>query len=145
MFTLLMTNLQLFAALLLLFTGSYAANTLLGTFYNITLLKEMFERERFIQGLLRGGVLVIGLALVICIISLLPGILEVAGLTQLLSIVEDLTLLSVAGLIVSATVKYAKGAIQKLYRIIMGEEAPEEVKEIDPEEEETEGIEGSEG
>ena len=140
MFVLLLTNLQLFAGLLLIFLASFSANTLLGTFYNTTNLQEMFDRERFLTGVKRGGVVLAGLALLIVIVSLLPGILEIAGLTQIVPVASDLTVVSIAGIIASATIKYAKGAVQKLYKIVLGEDykpITDEQLEVEPAETET--------
>ena len=138
MFVLLLANLQLFVGLLLLFAASFTANTILGTFYNITNLQEMFDKERFLTGIKRGGIVIVGLVLLIIIASLLPGMLEIAGLTQIVPIVSDLTVISIAGIIATATVKYAKGAVQKLYKIVLGEDYQptiEEQLELEPEEE----------
>ena len=137
MFSLLLTNLALFAGLLLLFIGSYAANILLGTFYNTSQLQQMFEKDRLMTGIKRGGVVLAGLVLLIVIISLLPGMLTVAGLTEIVPLVSDLTVVSIAGIIATATVKYTKGAIQKLYKIITGEDYP--VKDGEAETEAAEG------
>lgn len=135
MLALLLANFQLIFALMILFAGSYSANVLLGTFYNVAVIKDSFNKERFLLGLARGGVLLVGLALIVIVVSVLPEILASAGLVEIVAIAQDLSLLAIAGIIGTATVKYLKGAVLKLQKIIVGEDYPSEEEVDTPESE----------
>lgn len=138
MLDLLIKNFGLIFSLMLLFIASFVGNTALGTFYNTSMLKEMFNKERLLNGLLRGGMVVLGLALMVVIISLLPGVLEAAGLVELVKVASSLSLVSIAGIIVAATIKYAKGMVEKLYKILTGEDYVEQLEESEAPAEEDE-------
>lgn len=124
MFNTILANLKVLSYLLLLFAGSYLANIVFGTFYNIKNLHEYFEKDIMIEGLKKGACLVIGFVLIIIILGVLPEIAKLAGVTS--DVVEGISIVSIASVIVSTSVKYLKDAIAKMYKIITNEEPKEE-------------------
>ena len=60
MLTCLLNNLQLMGILIAMYVGAFGANTLLGIYSNLAQAKEQFSKEKLIQGLIRGAIVLIG-------------------------------------------------------------------------------------
>lgn len=118
MFNTLFSNLRLFATLALIFIGSFGANTLLGIFYNVKILQAAFSKEKLTEGLLKGAVLFAASALLVTVLSFLPTLISDIGLTIPEETLEGISLISMAGIIIFATVKYIKDALQKFSAIL---------------------------
>ena len=60
MFNLLLSNIVLISILVFMYLGSLVLNTVLGTYHNVSNLKESFSKEKLISGAIRGGIVLIG-------------------------------------------------------------------------------------
>ena len=81
MLTCLLNNLQLMGILIAMYVGAFGANTLLGIYSNLAQAKEQFSKEKLIQGLIRGAIVLVGSLLITVIISLLPDTLTALGIS----------------------------------------------------------------
>lgn len=120
MFSILLGNLRLFGILALMFLGSLGANTLLGIFYNIRSIGCQFSKKKLLDGLLRGGVLLAATVLIVVIVSVLPELLTSLDIAVPGEIVESLSMFAIAGVIISATIRYLQDALKKFYAILNG-------------------------
>lgn len=123
------TNIQIFGYLMLLFVGAYLSNILLGTFYNIKNLHEYFEKDIMLDGLKKGLCIIVSFILIIVVVGTLPEVAKLAGIQT--DVVSGVSLLSIATIIITASVKYLKDALTKLYKIISNQTAEESEPELD--------------
>lgn len=118
MFSTLGSNLLLILILTLMYLGSLIANTILGIYNNTSNLKETFSKEKLLNGLLKGLIILIGAMLITVIISLLPEVLTAFGISASSAIVESISVAAMAGVLGSTVMKYAVDAVKKLYTIL---------------------------
>lgn len=118
MFDLLIQNLQIIGILILAYLGSLGVNTLLGLYNNLHTLKEDFSKEKLLGGLLRGGIILVGGLVITVIISLLPGLLSQFGITTSTDLFENISVVAMAGVLVSTIVRYLGDALKKFYTIL---------------------------
>lgn len=118
MFDLLIQNLQIIGILILAYLGSLGVNTLLGLYNNLHSLKEDFSKEKLFGGLLRGGIILVGGLVITIIISLLPGLLSQFGITTSTDLFENISVVAMAGVLVSTIVRYLGDALKKFYAIL---------------------------
>ena len=118
MFDLLIQNLQLIGVLILTYLGSLGVNTLLGIYNNLNTLKEDFSMEKLYGGLLRGGIILVGGLVITVIISLLPGVLSQFGISTSTDLFENISVVAMAGVLVSTIVRYLGDALKKFYTIL---------------------------
>lgn len=118
MFDLLLKNLQLISILILAYLGSLGINTLLGVYYNLKTVKEQFSKQKLIAGLVRGAIVLVGGLAITVIISLLPAILESFGVQADNGLFENVSIVAMAGILVSTIIRYLKDALQKFYAIL---------------------------
>lgn len=118
MFSTLGGNLLLILILTLMYLGSLVANTILGIYNNTSNLKETFSREKLLNGLLKGLIILVGAMLITVIISLLPEVLTAFGISASSTIVESISVAAMAGVLGSTVMKYAVDAVKKLYTIL---------------------------
>lgn len=118
MFSTLGSNLLLILILTLMYLGSLIANTILGIYNNTSNLKETFSKEKLLNGLLKGLIILVGAMLITVIISLLPEVLTAFGISASSAIVESISVAAMAGVLGSTVMKYAVDAVKKLYTIL---------------------------
>lgn len=129
MFEVLAQNLQLIGILILTYLGSLGVNTLLGIYYNIKTVKEQFSWRKFFSGLIRGGIILLGGLVITAIISLLPVVLQGFGISADNQLFENVSVIAMAGVLVSTIVRYLKDALQKFYNILGNKKEEEEPAE----------------
>lgn len=122
----LLNNLRLMGILIAMYVGSFGANVLLGLYENISLAKEEFSKEKLINGLCKGGIVLLGSLLITIIISLLPDTLAAIGITVEEGMLDGISIVAIAGVMVSTILRYLKDAIGKFYTILYGEKKTEE-------------------
>lgn len=122
MFNLLVENLLLIAILVLMYLGSLAINTVLGLYHNIANLKEAFSKEKIVSGLTRGGIVLVGALVIAAIISLLPQILAMFGISSEPAVFEGISVIAMGGVLASTIIHYLSDAIKKLYVILGAKE-----------------------
>lgn len=127
MFEMLLGNLMLIGILVLMYLGSLALNTLLGTYHSISNLKETFAKEKLISGLIRGGIVLLGSLGITVLISLLPEILAAFGIAAEATLIEGISIAAIAGVMGSTILRYLGDALKKFYTIL-GYKNKEEVK-----------------
>ena len=131
MISVLISNLKIMGILALLFCGSFGANTLLGLYYNIGLIKETFSAGKFWQGLAKGGVVLLAGLFITLIISILPFGLTEMGIVLDEVLLEGINITAICGVIVSSIIRYLKDALTKFYAIMSHKEKEEEIIEED--------------
>jgi len=125
MFDVLLQNLQLIGILILTYLASLGVNTLLGIYYNLKTIKEAFSKKKLLTGLGRGGIILLGGIIITAIISLLPVILKGFGISAENQLFENVSVVAMAGVLVSTIVRYLKDALQKFYAILGSHTEPE--------------------
>lgn len=131
MISVLISNLKIMGILALLFCGSFGANTLLGLYYNIGLIKETFSAGKFWQGLAKGGVVLLAGLFITLIISILPFGLTEMGIVLDEVLLEGINITAICGVVVSSIIRYLKDALTKFYTIMSHKEKEEEIVEED--------------
>lgn len=120
MLSCLLENLQLIGVLILMYVGSLGANTLLGLYNNINNLKENFSKEKLLNGIIRGGIVLVGSLVITVIISLLPDVLKALGVQTEANLLDGVSIVAIAGVLASMIVRYLKDAVSKFYSILYG-------------------------
>ena len=118
MFEILLQNLELISILILAFLGALGVNTLFGIYYNLNIVKESFSKEKLITGLIRGAIILIGGLVITAIVSLLPEILEGFGISAVNSLFENVSVVAMAGILITTIVRYIGDALKKFYAIL---------------------------
>ena len=121
MFETLVSNFKLIGILMAMYIGSFGANVILGIYSNIAVAKEEFSKEKLVQGLVRGLIVLLGCFAITCIISLLPDMVSALGVTIEDGALEGISITAMSGIIVSMIFRYLKDALQKFYTILYGE------------------------
>lgn len=129
MFELLIKNLELITILIGTFLGSLGINTLLGIYYNLNTIKERFSKEKLIKGLARGGIILVAGVAITVIVSLLPEILNGFGITAESGLFDNISVVAMAGVLVSTIVRYLGDALKKFYAILNSHSEPEPEEE----------------
>ncbi len=118
MFATLLQNIELVTILIVAYLMALGTNTLLGIYYNLKSLKENFSKEKLITGLIRGGIILISALLITTIISLLPEILNLFGITAPEELFENVSVIAMATVLTSTVVRYLTDAFKKFYAIL---------------------------
>lgn len=121
MFNILLNNLQLIIILLSAYLISLGINTLLGIYYNVREIKEEFSKEKLLNGLARGGIILISGILITIVVSLLPEILKQFGITAENELFENISIVAIAGVLISTIATYLADAAKKFYAILRGD------------------------
>ena len=129
MFEVLLQNLQLIGILVLIYLGSLGINTILGIYYNLKTVKEVFSKEKLLAGLTRGGIILLGGIVITVIVSLLPVVLKNFGITADNQLFENISIVSMASILVSTIIRYLKEALEKFYSILGFKKEEEENEE----------------
>lgn len=138
MFDVLLQNLQLIGILILTYLGSLGVNTLLGIYYNLSTVKEQFSKTKLFKGLIRGAITLVGGLVITAIISLLPEILKGFGISADNQLFENVSVVAMAGILVTTIIRYLKDALEKFYAILSTHSKPEPTEEPVVEEEKSE-------
>lgn len=118
MFNLLLSNIMLIAILVFMYLGSLVLNTVLGTYHNVSNLKESFSKEKLIEGAVRGGIILACALGITVLISLLPEVLAAFGIAAEASLIEGLSTAAIAGVMGSTILRYLGDALKKFYTIL---------------------------
>ena len=118
MFEVLLSNILLIAVLVFMYLGSLVLNTVLGTYHNVSNLKESFSKEKLIHGAIRGGVVLVGALGITVLISLLPEVLAAFGIAAEASLIEGLSTAAIASVMGSTILRYLGDALKKFYTIL---------------------------
>lgn len=124
----LLNNLQLMGILIAMYVGAFGANTLLGIYSNLAQAKEQFSKEKLIQGLIKGVIVLIGSLAITVIISLLPDTLTALGITVEDGMFEGISMVAIAGVMVTTILRYLKDAMSKFYAILYGEKKEDKIE-----------------
>lgn len=122
MFETLLSNLKLIGILMAMFVSAFGANVLLGIYSNIATAKEQFSKEKLIQGVIRGLIVMFGCIAITAIISLLPEMIQALGVTVEDGALEGISITAMSAVIVSMIFRYLKDALQKFYNILYGKD-----------------------
>lgn len=125
MFNVLLNNLLLIGILVLMYLSSLGINTLLGIYHNLSSLKETFSVNKLITGVIRGGIVLVGALIITVIISLLPEVLSLFGVSAETGLFENLSVVGMGVVMASTIARYLQDAIKKLY-VILGKVKEEE-------------------
>lgn len=118
MWDIVLQNIQLALILASILTGIIVANILFGLYDNIGQKQEPFEWRRFLKGILKGMVVIVGtLCLVVCF-TLLPQIIEIWRLDIKPDFLEAVSVILIFAIYIYAIVQYAKMALAKLQSIL---------------------------
>lgn len=120
MFETLLSNLKLIGILMAMFVSAFGANVLLGIYSNVATAKEQFSKEKLIQGVIRGLIVMFGCVAITAIISLLPEMIQALGITVEDGALEGISITAMSAVIVSMIFRYLKDALQKFYNILYG-------------------------
>lgn len=118
MFIAIFANLQNTLYAMVIFLCAYLANMLFGTWYNVKIRNQPFDRQRILTSVLKILVFVVGLALLVISITALPIFADQVGWAispDYQDVFADLVIIA-AVLIVS--IKYIKEALAKLNAIL---------------------------
>lgn len=118
MFNVLLGNIVLIVVLVFMYLGSLVLNTVLGTYHNISNLKENFSKEKLVAGAIRGAIVLIGALGITVLISLLPEVLTAFGLATETTLIEGLSTTAIAGVMGSTILRYLGDALKKFYTIL---------------------------
>ena len=118
MFATLLQNIELVTILIVAYLIALGTNTLLGVYYNLKSLKESFSKEKLFTGLIRGGIVLISALLITIVISLLPEILNLFGITAPEELFENVSVIAMATVLTSTVVHYLTDAFKKFYAIL---------------------------
>lgn len=124
----LLNNLQLMGILIAMYVGAFGANTLLGIYSNLAQAKEQFSKEKLIQGLIKGVIVLIGSLAITIIISLLPDTLTTLGISVEDGMLEGISMVAIAGVMVTTILRYLKDAMSKFYAILYGEKKEDKIE-----------------
>lgn len=101
-----------------LFVMAYLANMLLGLYQNICILKNQFNKSKFIDGALKVGAIGLGCALLAIVVVLLPEFATMVGWEIPSDFAEVFQALAVIGIFLYSTCKYVADALGKLRNIL---------------------------
>lgn len=125
MFVYLLNNIKLIGVLLAMYIVSFGVNVLFGIYYNTKSIKEQFSKEKLIEGLTKGAIVLIGGLLITTSISMLPSLVESLGITVEDGLFEGVSIAGVAGVLLTMTIRYLKDAITKFYAILYNKKEEE--------------------
>lgn len=118
MFNTLLNNLMLVGILVCMYLGSFMLNTILGVYHNVADLKNEFSKEKLVNGLIKGGIALIGALGITVMVSLLPELLAAFGIAADSALLEGISVAGIGGVMASSIVRYIGDAIKKLYTIL---------------------------
>lgn len=132
MFSYLIENLKMIAILMAMYIVSFGVNTLFGVYYNVNAIKEQFSKEKFLSGAAKGAIILVGSALMVVVVSLLPSLIEAFGITMETDLFEDISIAGIAGILLTMTARYLKDAFTKFYNILYkGVDAEADTEEVE--------------
>lgn len=111
-------DLKMIGCAILLLLVAWTANAILGTFYNIAIWKDSFDKKKLLSGVVKLLSVCAGTALVSIVISLLPVFLSTYGIQIQAEAMEAFSVIAIAGLYALTIVKYLKECVKKLTDIL---------------------------
>lgn len=111
-------NLQNTLCAMIIFLCAYLANVLFGTWYNVKIRNQPFDRQRILTSLLKILVFVVGLALLVISITALPIFADQVGWAippDYQDVFADLVIIAA---VLTVSIKYIKEALAKLNAIL---------------------------
>lgn len=109
---------MLVGILICMYLGSFMLNTILGVYHNVADLKNEFSKEKLVNGLIKGGIALIGALGITVMVSLLPELLAAFGIAADSALLEGISIAGIGGVMASSIVRYIGDAIKKLYTIL---------------------------
>ena len=131
MWNTILKNLQDTGLALTLFVLAYGANTVLGLYYNIGQMGEVFDKRRFINGMKKALVIIIGLALLIVCMTTLPLYAEAVGWE--IPAPEAITSFVIISAVLTVTVRYVVESVEKVHKILNYRPTPDNSGEAERE------------
>lgn len=123
-------NIGVILVLSVLFACAWFANFCFSLFYNLVQIEDSFEWSRFWQGVLKAVAILVGLLSLTVVISALPTILVLIGVSISDNVANFLSMTVIVIPYASAIVYFVKEAIDT-FRNILGSEALEDEDEIE--------------
>lgn len=111
-------NLEKVGIGIILFLGAYVANMALGTWRNVKIEGWAFDWAMFTDSLVKFLVLVFGIGLLTVVVSVVPVYATYIGIEIAAETLEFLDNIVIIGAFLTATIRYAKDAIDKLFVIL---------------------------
>ena len=113
--TLLLENLKLLLCMIGLFLLAYGTFIITSIAHGTKTLGETFEKDKFFEGIKKGGIIILSITLLTVIITIAPQVFLYAGLNDLAKTFSDgLNVVMIILMIGSITVKYAMESFSKL-------------------------------
>ena len=113
-----LANLERVGIGIVLFLGAYVANMALGAWRNVKIEGWAFDWQLIIDSAVKFVVLVLGIGLLSVVISIVPTYATYIGIEIAPEAIEFLDNVVIVGAFLTATVRYAKDAIEKLIVIL---------------------------
>lgn len=111
-------NFKLIGLMMGLYLISYIINTLLGVYHNINVLKEMFDKNKLIEGGIKAGIILITSLLLTLSVSILPLAINELGIEVSQETLNGISITTICVVMVTAILKYLKDALKKFYEIL---------------------------
>lgn len=118
MFEAILANLQNTLYAMIIFLCAYFANMLFGTWYNVKIRNQPFDRQRILTSILKILVFVVGLALLVISITALPIFADQVGWAippDYQDVFADLVIIAA---VLTVSIKYITEALAKLIAIL---------------------------
>lgn len=118
MFEAILANLQNTLCAMIIFLCAYFANMLFGTWYNVKIRNQPFDRQRIITSVFKILVFVVGLALLVISVTALPIFADQVGWAippDYQDVFADLVIIAA---VLTVSIKYIKEAQAKLNAIL---------------------------
>lgn len=111
-------NMTIIAAMVCLFVLAWLANFCLSVYNNIKQIGESFDKNKLLNGIEKMICIIVGLFLLTIVLSVIPIILDYAGLNISEGLIEGLEMVAIITPLGVAIVKYAKESITTFNDIV---------------------------
>lgn len=111
-------NLEKVGIGVLLFLGAYISNVCLGAWRSVKIEGWAFDWQLIIDSVVKFAVLVLGIGLLSIVASIVPACVTYIGIEIAPEAIEFLDNVVIVGAFLTATIRYAKDAIDKLITIL---------------------------
>lgn len=116
-------NIKIIGMLFGLFGLFFCSNTMFGLYLNTNIKKENFEWDRLLSGLKRGIILFIGIISLVLGVSTIGSVINMAEIIDIdPSIIDGISIVAIATIILYSTIDYAQQSISKFKEIMNKEE-----------------------
>lgn len=96
----------------------YGANICFSLYYNIAVFKDAFSPKKLAKGLIKIGVLIIGLALIAFVLVAIPAFFVYIGIDIPEEYITTYNVIAIAAVFMSSIKKYVVEAVEKAKKII---------------------------